>query len=1067
MKKCIVSLVFVACLLVGLMLQLIPDASAADSGICGNNLTWSLNTDTGVLTISGMGDMDDYSYSTSAPWSEHQQSISAVEIAEGVTHIGAYAFRNLSSMATLSIPKGLKSIGDYAFENCPALRRVELTDMATWCEVQLFLPGKVFGNLLYFNGEPITELVIPQGVTFIGSHVFSQCTSLTSVTIPDSVKFIDHSAFEGCTGLKSINLPESVVSIGYSAFSGCSGLTKVILPKSITAITFSTFSDCEGLTEIVIPDNVAEIGQAAFCNCSALKSLDIPSSVTTIGSDAFFGCTALENVCLPDSVVSIGDGAFCLCSNLSEIYFPDSVKWIGEDVLNETPYYSNKENWTSGLLYVGKHLIKGEADLGGELFIPADTLTIAGKALYKCNMLTAVSIPHSVVSIGARAFYSCTNLSSIAIANNVSRIGSAAFHETAYFKDKENWDADFLYVGNHLIAADFNISGEQTIREGTITLADYLISMRDKLTAVNIPESVENIGMYAFHYCSNLTRVNIPSRVEEIRAGTFRDCYALPHIDLPEGLASIGAQAFSSCEMLREVQIPDSVTSIGAEAFANCTGLTGIDLPDGVTSIGDHAFDYDRALTHFVVPKSVEMIGERTFRTCRNLTKIFILNPDCEIYPTLDTLSSHKLTTIYGYKGSPAEEYALCHGYAFRALCECAEETAGEQTELVPPTCTMEGMRLFTCSVCEGTITERLPAVGHNYSYENLDALHRVTCANCGVDFMEIHRNENGVCVLCGNEASEEVSVDTAIVINHSLNLASDFAINFAVREELLAQYDSFYLETAIPVYEGNTKTGTTTLTIQPVLNGGYYYFTMDGLTAIQMNNVIKARLYASKDGKTYASVVDSYSIGIYAYNQLAKNNTGAELKNLCAELLRYGAKAQIFKAYRTNALVDASMAAEHKAMLTYLEDVEFGNNNTTLNDLSNPTVTWVGKALILDSKVTLRMIANLSSYSGALADLSVRVTYTNLEGEEVTEVVTDYIAYDESRGYYAFDFSALRAAELRTIVSAAVYAGDKQVSPTMQYSMDTYGNGKTGNLLTLCRALTAYSDAALAYFLK
>ncbi|MBQ2445278.1 MAG: hypothetical protein II272_02430, partial [Oscillospiraceae bacterium] len=117
------------------------------------------------------------------------------------------------------------------------------------------------------------------------------------------------------------------------------------------------------------------------------------------------------------------------------------------------------------------------------------------------------------------------------------------------------------------------------------------------------------------------------------------------------------------------------------------------------------------------------------------------------------------------------------------------------------------------------------------------------------------------------------------------------------------------------------------------------------------------------------------------------------------------------------------------------------------------------------DSKVTLRMIANLGNYTGSISDLSVRVTYTNMEGQNVTVTLTDPIVYNEANQQYAFDFAELRAAELRRVLSAAVYAGNQRVSPTLEYSMDTYGNNKTGALLTLCQSLVAYSDAALEYF--
>ena len=305
------------------------------------------------------------------------------------------------------------------------------------------------------------------------------------------------------------------------------------------------------------------------------------------------------------------------------------------------------------------------------------------------------------------------------------------------------------------------------------------------------------------------------------------------------------------------------------------------------------------------------------------------------------------------------------------------------------------------------------------------------------------------------------------VKINHSLNLASDISINYAVTTEQLVGYENYYLECKIPTFQGNTQVGSKIVKIQPALNGTYYYFTMDGLTAVQINDTLEAVLHAYKNGKEYTSEIDLYSIATYAYNQMNKDGITVELKTLCAELLRYGAKAQIFKGYRTDALADASMTATHIALLSDLDSVVFGNNNVIMDDITNPIITWGGKGVSLDSKVTLRMIANLSNYTGNVEDLVARLSYTNLEGEEVTVELTDAVVYNADLNFYAFDFSGLRAAELRAVVSVAVYADGQQVSPTLQYSADTYGNNKTGDLLILCRALMAYSDAALNYFVQ
>jgi hypothetical protein len=300
-------------------------------------------------------------------------------------------------------------------------------------------------------------------------------------------------------------------------------------------------------------------------------------------------------------------------------------------------------------------------------------------------------------------------------------------------------------------------------------------------------------------------------------------------------------------------------------------------------------------------------------------------------------------------------------------------------------------------------------------------------------------------------------TVDPSIQISHSLNLASDISVNFVVPTTDLAQYDSYYMECTL--YDG------TVAEIQPVSGGSFCYFTLTGLTAINMNDEIRARLYMTKDGQDYVSQEDRYSIAQYAYSQLNKTGIDESLKVLCADLLRYGAKAQIFKEYRTDSLADAHMTAAHKAYLSDMEAVTFGNTDRILNDRPDAPITWTGKTLNLESKVALKFVFNTTDYSGSLDGLNLRVTYTDMEGESVTATVEELEVYNGDRGQYAFSFHGLLAAELRSAVSVQVYEGDTPVSCTLQYSADTYANNKTGTLGTLCKALLAYADSALAYF--
>ena len=313
-----------------------------------------------------------------------------------------------------------------------------------------------------------------------------------------------------------------------------------------------------------------------------------------------------------------------------------------------------------------------------------------------------------------------------------------------------------------------------------------------------------------------------------------------------------------------------------------------------------------------------------------------------------------------------------------------------------------------------------------------------------------------------------DAPTDTTVKFNHTLNLASDISVNFLISASCLTGYDmtASYVEFTYREYTGNAVTGTKTLRVMPVKNGEYYYyFTFSGMNAVMMNDDITAVFYGVKDGVLYRSYADVYSVADYALSQLNKVGGAVKLKTLCADLLRYGTKAQIFKSYRLDALVDDAMTEAHKAYLSDMEAVTFGNTNVVLEDLPNAPITWVGKSLSLESKVALKFVFNPANYIGELSALTLRISYVDAYGNTKTATIADPALYNAQIGYYVFTVDSLLAAELRAVVSVQIYAGDTPVSATLQYSPDTYGNGKSGTLLDLCKALFAYSDSAKAYF--
>ena len=146
------------------------------------------------------------------------------------------------------------------------------------------------------------------------------------------------------------------------------------------------------------------------------------------------------------------------------------------------------------------------------------------------------------------------------------------------------------------------------------------------LTSVTIPNSVTSIGDLAFSYCTGLTSITIPNSVTSIGDYAFYNCSSMKSITIGNSVTSIGDYAFYGCRGLTSVTIPNSVTTIGGSAFRDCTALTSVTIGNSVTSIGNYAFRYCSSLTSITIPNNVISIGDYAFRICTSLTSITIGN---------------------------------------------------------------------------------------------------------------------------------------------------------------------------------------------------------------------------------------------------------------------------------------------------------------------------------------------------------------------------------------------------------------------------------------------------------
>lgn len=461
MKKVLVLLALLAAVC-GLLAFSAAAESAAASGICGENLTWTLDA-AGTLTVSGTGAMKDYNYE-GAPWYQSRDSIQAVVVENGVTSIGRMAFSGCSSLTGITLPEGVTTIGRMAFFGCSSLssitipegvtaididafycsglKDVSITDLDAWRRIDFanfYATPMCNGGNLLLNGQKLVSVTVPEGVTEVKAYTFYGFKDLIQVTLPAGVTTIGEYAFSRCSSLTSITIPESVTTIGDSAFRFCDSLTdvsitdlaawcridfgndratpmwyakniwldgrrivSVAIPDGVTEVKAYTFGGFEDLIQVTIPEGVTTIDSSAFFWCSSLSSITIPESVTAIGIHAFDGCSSLTSITIPEGVTAIDINAFDWCGSLKDVYITDLAAWCSIAFGNEeaNPLYQ-AEN-----LYLNGELVE-------TLEIPEGVTMIRQGLFRNAACIRRVALPKSLKGVLANAFYGCKKIQEV------------------------------------------------------------------------------------------------------------------------------------------------------------------------------------------------------------------------------------------------------------------------------------------------------------------------------------------------------------------------------------------------------------------------------------------------------------------------------------------------------------------------------------------------------------------------------------------------------------------------------------------------------------------------------
>ena len=337
-----------------------------------------------------------------------------------------------------------------------------------------------------------------------------------------------------------IHVPEGGMLAGILNELGLTEPSSLKLSGTLGVSDFTTLRNIQSLEHLDISRvNLSVLPTEAFLKCTNIKSVTLPNTLTAIGTQAFCG-SSLVSISIPAGVKTIGNGTFNLCTSLQTVTFEKG---------SQLKAFENSSGW--------------------------------GGVFQSCTSLTTIEIPASVETIGYNAFWFCTSLQTV------------TFEKGSQLK---------------------TVDGFQSCRS---------------LTTIEIPASVETIKYSAFNGCTSLKTVTFEkgSELKTIEGyyqfyGAFSDCTSLTSIEIPASVETIGICAFSDCTSLTTIEIPASMETIEGGAFAGCTSLQTVTFEKGSQLKTVDGFVGCTSLTSIKIPASVETIEDSAFKGCSLLATV-------------------------------------------------------------------------------------------------------------------------------------------------------------------------------------------------------------------------------------------------------------------------------------------------------------------------------------------------------------------------------------------------------------------------------------------------------------
>lgn len=618
-------------------------------------------------------------------------SLISVTIPENVTSIGDDAFNGCSVLASINIPSSVNSIGARAFTGCSSMSSIHITDLSAWCNISFISDASNplnYGHHLFLNGEEITDLVIPSGISLLMSYTFSG-GYFSSVTIPSSCLFtnskcvfafshigsitinqylaeetfvkaqIDHLVIAPevtyggyhafwVTKINYLEIPYSSETLGYSygsnsyaLFDGCT-IEKASVNRPISSSyygsnTMPPFYNCT-ISELHVGPNTRYNGDN-LCGRVTIDNLFF-DGITDISENAFYstrsGNNNIHNIHLSEEISSIGSYAFYnSCSSLNSV-----VAEMPSPPAIDTNTFNSRYTRSSATLYVleGSKAAYEAAEYWQDFNIvemASSTASVVTAPTPK--ELTYTGSAQELVTPGEASGGTMQySLDGTNFSPDIPT-GTDVGEYTVYYKvvgDADHSDTEPTTVSVTILPSSPAITfADANVKALCVanwdTNGDGELSEAEAAAVTTLGEvfkgNTEITSFDELQYFTGLT---------EIADGAFNECTKLESVILPSEVTRIGNWAFTTCNSLNTITIPASVTDIGAGAFAGCINMISMTV-DTENTVYDSREDCN-AIIHsstntvvagcknMTIPEGVTSIGDWALNGMGSLTSVVL-----------------------------------------------------------------------------------------------------------------------------------------------------------------------------------------------------------------------------------------------------------------------------------------------------------------------------------------------------------------------------------------------------------------------------------------------------------